>query len=471
MASYREKVPQRFLCPITLMPMHDPVADPCGHSYERSAILAWLKKSPTSPMTRTFLAPAMLKTNFALRAQIEAQKVRRTCSGATVLLCCAVLWIGLSLRHAGSLLLAFSIPTACGSGDALVSGTCVPCPAGTFAGKFWGCSPCDPGSWSDEGSSACSCNKGWTAAGGTGGSMCTKCPANTFKAARGPSGCQACPRGSVSPEGSEAVKQCVSCPAGTFAGQAGSCEPCSVGSWSDEGSSACSCNKGWTAAGGDGGSMCTKCPANTFKAARGPSGCQACPFGFASQEGSEELMDCAPEGVINGLTGGVMLMLKGIGVLGEEPPERRWRQQMTSALALAQVSARVRDAMSDIYSRVTRAVLDLFASLAEFYSARALHEQADANVCSSEKTLKAWLVRQDEYAVWRQAVSAVRRGRGWNMARECAQMKKSARRVLLILHPDKLQLIHPTCAQGRGAFLAADFNAEYDTQKRLCAGH
>ena len=390
MASYREKVPQRFLCPITLMPMHRASAsggDPCGHSYERSAILAWLKKSPTSPMTRTFLAPAMLKTNFALRAQIEAQKVRRTCSGATVLLCCAVLWIGLSLRHAGSLLLAFSIPTACGSGDALVSGTCVPCPAGTFAGKFWGCSPCDPGSWSDEGSSACSCNKGWTAAGG------------------------------------------------------------------------------------DGGSMCTKCPANTFKAARGPSGCQACPFGFASQEGSEELMDCAPEGVINGLTGGLMLMLKGIGVLGEEPPERRWRQQMTSALALAQVSARVRDAMSDIYSRVTRAVLDLFASLAEFYSARAMHEQADANVCSSEKTLKAWLVRQDEYAVWRQAVSAVRRGRGWNMARECAQMKKSARRVLLILHPDKLQLIHPTCAQGRGAFLAADFNAEYDTQKRLCAGH
>jgi len=100
MASYREKVPQRFLCPITLMPMHRASAsggDPCGHSYERSAILAWLKKSPTSPMTRTFLAPAMLKTNFALHAQIEAQKVRRTRSGAKVLLCCVVLLIGLSL--------------------------------------------------------------------------------------------------------------------------------------------------------------------------------------------------------------------------------------------------------------------------------------------------------------------------------------------------------------------------------------
>jgi hypothetical protein len=50
-------------------------------------------------------------------------------------------------------------------------------------------------------------------------------------------------------------------------------------------------------------------------------------------------------------------------------------------------------------------------------------------------------------------------------------MKKSARRALLILHPDKFKLIHPTCPQGRSGFLTADFNAEYDTQKRLCAGH
>ena len=357
---------------------------------------------------------------------------------------------------------------------------CVSCPAGTFAGNSGSCEQCDPGSWSDEGSSACSCNKGWTAVGGTGVGMCTKCPPNTFKAVRGHSGCQACPRGLVSPEGSEAGRQCVPCPAGTFAGQAGSCEPCGVGSWSDEGSTACSCNKGWTAAGVTGASMCIKCPTNTFKAVRGHSGCQACPFGFASKEGSEELMECAPEGVISGLTGGVVLMLKGIGVLEEVPRERRWRQQMTSALpehahahvssALAHVSARVQDAMGDIYSRVTRAVLDLFASLSEFYGASARHEQADASVCSSEKTLKAWLVQQDEYNAWRQAVSAVRGGRGWNRAPECAQMKKSARRVLLILHPDKLQRIHPTCAQGRGALLAADFNAEYDTQKRLCAG-
>ena len=102
------------------------------------------------------------------------------------------------------------------------------CPQNTFAGKSGSCEPCGVGSWSDEGSTACSCNKGWTAAGGTGGSMCAKCPANTFKAVRGPSGCKACPTGSVSPEGSEAVLQCVPCPAGTFAGKSGSCEPCGV---------------------------------------------------------------------------------------------------------------------------------------------------------------------------------------------------------------------------------------------------
>ena len=60
------------------------------------------------------------------------------------------------------------------------------------------------------------------------------------------------------------------CPQGTFAGKSGSCEPCGLGSWSDEGSTACSCNKGWTAAGATGGSMCAMCPANTFKVVRGP---------------------------------------------------------------------------------------------------------------------------------------------------------------------------------------------------------
>jgi hypothetical protein len=39
-----------FLCPITHELMTDPVIDPDGNSYERSAIENWLKEHSTSPI-------------------------------------------------------------------------------------------------------------------------------------------------------------------------------------------------------------------------------------------------------------------------------------------------------------------------------------------------------------------------------------------------------------------------------------
>lgn len=44
--------PHRIVCPITQLPMRDPVllaGD--GHTYEREAILRWLAENPRSPMT------------------------------------------------------------------------------------------------------------------------------------------------------------------------------------------------------------------------------------------------------------------------------------------------------------------------------------------------------------------------------------------------------------------------------------
>lgn len=51
--------------------MRDPVVGPDGHTYERSAIEAWLQQNPISPMTREPMTVAQLKTNYALRASIE----------------------------------------------------------------------------------------------------------------------------------------------------------------------------------------------------------------------------------------------------------------------------------------------------------------------------------------------------------------------------------------------------------------
>lgn len=56
------EIPDSFYCPLTFQIMVDPVIDPDGHSYERSAIEEWLSRSPFSPMTRKSLQIADLRT-------------------------------------------------------------------------------------------------------------------------------------------------------------------------------------------------------------------------------------------------------------------------------------------------------------------------------------------------------------------------------------------------------------------------
>lgn len=54
-------------CPITGMPMTDPVQGPDGHTYERSAIIEWLNRNPTSPQTREPMQVSQLKVNASIR--------------------------------------------------------------------------------------------------------------------------------------------------------------------------------------------------------------------------------------------------------------------------------------------------------------------------------------------------------------------------------------------------------------------
>jgi hypothetical protein len=70
-----QRMPQSFLCPITGEAMQDPVMDPEGNSYERTAIEEWLEKSQTSPVTRTFLAASSLMPNRALKDAIQGYQV------------------------------------------------------------------------------------------------------------------------------------------------------------------------------------------------------------------------------------------------------------------------------------------------------------------------------------------------------------------------------------------------------------
>lgn len=60
-----------FFCPITQELMEDPVIDPDGNSYERSAIENWLRTNTTSPITRQPLQIADLRPNRALKTAID----------------------------------------------------------------------------------------------------------------------------------------------------------------------------------------------------------------------------------------------------------------------------------------------------------------------------------------------------------------------------------------------------------------
>ena len=69
------RLPRSVFCPITHLPMLDPLVAADGHSYERAALVRWLAKKKTSPVTGAPLAHLLLTPNHALRNTI-AELVR-----------------------------------------------------------------------------------------------------------------------------------------------------------------------------------------------------------------------------------------------------------------------------------------------------------------------------------------------------------------------------------------------------------
>ena len=66
------------LCPITLEPMTEPVIDPEGNTYEKSAILEWIALNNNSPITRRPLSVECLVPNRALMEALSASIIKKT---------------------------------------------------------------------------------------------------------------------------------------------------------------------------------------------------------------------------------------------------------------------------------------------------------------------------------------------------------------------------------------------------------
>lgn len=64
--------PKEFECPITMSMMRDPVIDPDGYTYERTAIESWISEHGTSPFTRNPITIDQLAPNRVLKDAILA---------------------------------------------------------------------------------------------------------------------------------------------------------------------------------------------------------------------------------------------------------------------------------------------------------------------------------------------------------------------------------------------------------------
>ena len=66
----RKALPGMPCCPITGVPMIEPVVAADGHTYERHAIARWLQTSNRSPLTGEVLAHSGLAPNYLLLSSL-----------------------------------------------------------------------------------------------------------------------------------------------------------------------------------------------------------------------------------------------------------------------------------------------------------------------------------------------------------------------------------------------------------------
>jgi hypothetical protein len=72
----RRPLPDSFYCSITFELIRTPVIDPDGSTFERDAIVNWIRVNGTSPVTRNALAASQLRSNEALCDLIDDEKER-----------------------------------------------------------------------------------------------------------------------------------------------------------------------------------------------------------------------------------------------------------------------------------------------------------------------------------------------------------------------------------------------------------
>lgn len=64
-------IPNQYLCPLTLNIIWDPVVSPSGYTYEKNAIMEFIRKYGCDPVTRQLISETLLYPNFQLKEAIQ----------------------------------------------------------------------------------------------------------------------------------------------------------------------------------------------------------------------------------------------------------------------------------------------------------------------------------------------------------------------------------------------------------------
>jgi len=67
---------EAFYCVITSELMHEPTIDPDGYTFERNAIISWIRSKGTSPVTRNAVSERDLRPNGAIRILLNVEAAR-----------------------------------------------------------------------------------------------------------------------------------------------------------------------------------------------------------------------------------------------------------------------------------------------------------------------------------------------------------------------------------------------------------
>ena len=136
---------------------------------------------------------------------------------------------------------------------------------------------------------------------------------------------------------------------------------------------------------------------------------------------------------------------------------------------LAAGFAALRHAISSVFDSLYQMVLDLFESVSNFSRRNGFFPTShspNTAICNSLRAQKKWLSSSHTcYAEWQETAKSVEKHAN---SQNCEHMRRYARKVLLVVHPDKFDAQHPQCKKGSSARLAAEFNAQYNYLKDRC---